>query len=286
MIHFIGKGTRSKKNISEKMRDATAPGIGVIYCLYLTSSRKWYIGQSVEFWDRIWCHSKNKKSKCRKLFNAVLKYGWEDVCVCIIDTYIPHDMLDWLETFYINEWGTVEHGYNILKGGSGGSRGSDHPLYGISSSRRIFDNEELREILLTNGGNMKDAAKILNVGVCAVSERIKRWPEIIDDIKMPLKHNAKTDIDEVIFLINKYQSKTLAADHLGMDLGSICAIFRRHPEAKCRIRIEKKFTRRLWFNPKKKYYNAYFGKTVKVFSVSAFGDFACLYAHNYAFWGF
>jgi hypothetical protein len=34
MKYFIGKGACSKKNISEKMRDATAPGVGVIYGLY------------------------------------------------------------------------------------------------------------------------------------------------------------------------------------------------------------------------------------------------------------
>ncbi len=91
---------------------------GVIYMLINKINGKCYIGQSIDFNDRI---SKYKNLKCkfqRKLFNAFKKYGFNNFDVDILQKAKDKDELNELEKFYIQYFNTIENGYNLKSGGS------------------------------------------------------------------------------------------------------------------------------------------------------------------------
>lgn len=89
---------------------------------------KTYIGQSVDIYNRIKQHnwaSKQEGNSQTKLFNALNKYGLENVELIVLwqtpreiekDIVVKRKM-DKLETDYIKEFNCIENGYNVQSGG-------------------------------------------------------------------------------------------------------------------------------------------------------------------------
>lgn len=94
---------------------------GLIYKITSNTSKKSYIGQTVDFKSRIKRHE-NETSKTETHFGrAIRKYGWDDFCVGIIEYNIPCELLDERERYWIKHYNTFLNGYNSTSGAKGGN---------------------------------------------------------------------------------------------------------------------------------------------------------------------
>lgn len=84
-------------------------------------SNKIYIGKSVNIRNRISFYKNIICKDQRKLYNSILKYGWNAHVFEVI--YVCQDFeLNDMEKFYIKYYDTfnTEHGLNLTEGGNGG----------------------------------------------------------------------------------------------------------------------------------------------------------------------
>lgn len=87
------------------------------YCIYCHTNKingKKYIGQTHEYTKR--CQPSNYKG-CTKLYNAILKYGWNNFSHQILEDNLTLEQVNEREEYYIQLYNTVENGYNIKSGG-------------------------------------------------------------------------------------------------------------------------------------------------------------------------
>lgn len=86
---------------------------------------KLYIGQTKNFKNRMYNY-KNPDSNSigRKLYNSIMKYGWDSHKVEVLETLEDsanlQERLDTLEILYIDQYNTVKQGLNLTHGGGGG----------------------------------------------------------------------------------------------------------------------------------------------------------------------
>lgn len=86
-----------------------------IYCL-TSPSGKSYVGQSVDISRRLYNYEKYNCKKQPKLYNALLKYGFDKFKIYILEECDIKD-LDEYESFWISYLETVNNGYNLSYGG-------------------------------------------------------------------------------------------------------------------------------------------------------------------------
>ncbi len=112
----------------------TTPLVG-IYGFRHKQHGKWYVGQSLDIYDR-W--SRYKRLSCesqRKWYNALIKYGY-DAFEAVIIEQCDATLLDEREIFWIKEKDSVKNGYNIKAGGKGGKH-SDETKRLIKAKRSL-----------------------------------------------------------------------------------------------------------------------------------------------------
>ena len=85
----------------------------VVYC-HTSPSGKKYIGMSKNVKRRWEAHGENYKT-CIKFYNAIKKYGWENITHEILEENLTKEEAEKLEEFYIKELDTINNGYNMLK---------------------------------------------------------------------------------------------------------------------------------------------------------------------------
>ena len=96
----------------------------VIYKI-TSPSGKSYIGQTVRYKQRINCYKNLRCKNQTAIYNAILKYGWENMTVEILwekesKERLTEELND-LERKYIKEYQTLSpNGYNITEGGESG----------------------------------------------------------------------------------------------------------------------------------------------------------------------
>jgi len=96
---------------------------------------KVYIGQTCRSINkRFQCHITDKKGGCIKLFNAFNKYGRENFRIITLAETKCHDCANYLEATLINQYDSINNGYNIRNGGSNGKL-SEETKKKISQSR-------------------------------------------------------------------------------------------------------------------------------------------------------
>lgn len=81
---------------------------------------KCYIGQTCrKFKAR--CKGPGNGYKGQLFYNAVQKYGWDNIEHIVVCEHLTKKEADWLEIYLIRyyESDTIEHGYNLTKGGDG-----------------------------------------------------------------------------------------------------------------------------------------------------------------------
>ena len=110
-------------------------------CTYLivAPTLKPYVGQTKEFRDRMKNHTSDGKQarinhekwkagkhvKVPAISFAINKYGWENMCISILEKYSDQQLLDDREKHFIRFYDSFKNGYNCNEGG-GGNSGHTH----------------------------------------------------------------------------------------------------------------------------------------------------------------
>lgn len=116
-------GETSNESEKSHLPDTTPRKIVGIYGLRNKINNKWYVGQSVDIRSRWNKYSIYDCKKQRKLYNALLKYGYdsfEKVVIEVCDEVVW--IMDYREMCWIRNMLTVEAGYNLTEGGTGGRK--------------------------------------------------------------------------------------------------------------------------------------------------------------------
>lgn len=104
----------------------------VIYEIVNIINGKKYIGKTEKDLEHRWKNhiaaSKKVLKKVSKLYNAIKKYGIENFYCKVIKIVNDINLLNELEMYYIKKYNTINSGYNIAIGGTGGDTLSNHPL--------------------------------------------------------------------------------------------------------------------------------------------------------------
>lgn len=138
----------------------------VIYKITNLINHKIYIGQTIEYEERIRHHKQtafreNSKEKDRPLYRAIRKYGLDNFKFEIIDKADSIEELNEKEIYYINKYDSCvdnEKGYNLDKGGKNGRKSEE-------TKRKIGDAQmgELNHAYGKRGGDCHNAKKIKNM---------------------------------------------------------------------------------------------------------------------------
>jgi len=100
---------------------------GVIYRFTNLVNGKIYIGQTVDFYQRMKLHRSRAKSLSYEytnhLYNAIRKWGWENFKIEIVDLAYDWEKLNELEIKWMKDHNSLDrnHGYNMLDDGGIGS---------------------------------------------------------------------------------------------------------------------------------------------------------------------
>lgn len=87
------------------------------WCIYkhtLKNTELSYIGQTNNIKAR-WKPSAYKG--CRKFYQAIKTYGWDNFTHEVLVDNLTLDEANQLETFFINKFNSIEHGFNLNTGG-------------------------------------------------------------------------------------------------------------------------------------------------------------------------
>ena len=136
---------------------------GWIYYIRNKVNGKMYIGKTNNYEKRRYQHFNLPKNKFSILAKAFNKYGKDNFEMCPIVTFqainndILNHVLSWLETYYIKKYNTLEHGYNMTKGGEGTSGYSHREETKLkirnSAFGRKFSEAHIEHLKLSHLGN-------------------------------------------------------------------------------------------------------------------------------------
>lgn len=119
-------GETPSENEKNHLPDTTPKKIVGIYGLRNKINGKWYVGQSVDVIDRWKGYSKYDCKKQRKLYNALLKYGYDSFEKVIIEECEEIIwIMDYREMYWIRNMRTMGEGYNLTEGGAGGKKSKE-----------------------------------------------------------------------------------------------------------------------------------------------------------------
>lgn len=106
------------KNVPPASLDTTNEKIVGIYGLRCRTTNKWYVGQSIDVFGRWEDYRKLRCKNQRKLYHALMKYGYGDFEKILIE---PCDKVDWIldyrEMYWIKRYNAFTDGYNLTEGG-------------------------------------------------------------------------------------------------------------------------------------------------------------------------
>lgn len=154
---------------------------GIYKIIY--DNNKVYIGQALNIKNRALEHNNKSKELC----DIALKK--HDAIIEILQEISDIDLLDCVESFYINKYNATnrEYGYNILKyGNASGKRG-------IDNCNAMLNQQQLNEVidLLLNHHEIscKDIAKKYNVNEATIYRISYGQSYINPSLKYPLREN-------------------------------------------------------------------------------------------------
>lgn len=140
---------QSQEDITKKTEKKLSPkkckDIG-IYGLRNGKTGKWYIGQSKDIQYRFGRYSRLKCKSQRKLFNALVKYGYETFEKIILER-CDESVLNEKEIYWINHYNSINEGYNLKEGGNRGKYSEESKRkIGEKSKGRKHSQETIRKI--------------------------------------------------------------------------------------------------------------------------------------------
>ena len=111
--------------------------MGFIYKLTLKKeSRKAYIGQTIrDIHKHLEEHQQLRSSRCRAIYNAIKKYGWENFDVEWYE--VPDEELNFYEEMLVALLGPLAPGgYNLMEGGGSKGRPSEESKQKMSEAQK------------------------------------------------------------------------------------------------------------------------------------------------------
>lgn len=166
---------------------------GVIYIIRNKINNKIYVGQTLDFKQRIRAHKSRFKKKTyqefSRIYKAMAKYGLENFEIKPIET-CDSGLLNEREIYWINYFDSYNNGYNATKGGNnpiaywkGKKRDKDtnkkisEKLVGISWGRHREDTKN--QLKIAKIGNKNGNKKVVCIELDLVFESIKIAAEFI-----------------------------------------------------------------------------------------------------------
>lgn len=212
----------------------------IIYKITNRINNKIYIGQSINFKNRLKKYKqdcKSQKISAMPIVRAMKKYGLENFIIEIIDkNIISKDELNSKESYYIEKFNSNDttKGYNIASGGIGGDTMSNHPNKNSIYNKRslIYSGEKviqyrhdldshIEEIILLNQ-NGWSANKIASKFNCSRKAIIFRIPNYIQCSSkansVPQEHyKYRKDLDIQIDSIKKLIAQGVSIKQICLD---------------------------------------------------------------------
>lgn len=105
------------------------------YTVYVHTNKtnnKKYIGITSQKPQWRWNNGKGYKTQ-PKFYNAILKYGWDGFTHTILHTDLTKEQAATLEQFYIDQYDSIDNGYNLSIGGETHTLYTDEYLLSIAS---------------------------------------------------------------------------------------------------------------------------------------------------------
>jgi group I intron endonuclease len=103
-------------------------GLCSIYKITNNINGKVYVGQTWKSIKERFRKHKHISNKCLKIKRAIAKYGEYNFTIELITVCSTQKVADYLEEFFINQYNSINNGYNILVGGkTGGRKGMKTP---------------------------------------------------------------------------------------------------------------------------------------------------------------
>lgn len=159
------------------------------------SPDKWYVGQS---WNIKGRWNKYKKLRCKnqpKLYNALLKYGYdgfEKVIIEMCDINITQEMLDLKEAAWIKHFNAIKHGYNCKDGGANGKATVETRAKMSASSKGKRKSDEMRKnlsIALTGKKRAPFSDEALKN--MSLAQKGKKMPPLTDEVRENMSRGQK-----------------------------------------------------------------------------------------------
>jgi len=126
----------------------------VIYKIEHKVSGKIYIGQTVNSLSKRISQHLSSSSCCRKLHNALTKYGIESFDISVIDYADTREKLNLIEEVWISAYNCMSpHGYNLKGGGAKGAL-SEETRQKISDGHKNPSEETRAKISNSNKGKV------------------------------------------------------------------------------------------------------------------------------------
>lgn len=179
-------GSVSRKSEPQEEKRIIVSGI---YGLRNKTTGKWYVGQSVDIFERWRDYQMLRCKNQTKIYHALLKYGYDNFEKIVIEEIPSSDwVLDYREMYWIRKYNSVNSGYNIAEGGGVGIsfRGRKHSeetkkkmsAWQIGRKRTAETIEKMRKSLTgkkygPKSKETKEKIRLSNVGKI-VSEETKR----------------------------------------------------------------------------------------------------------------
>ncbi len=168
-----------------------------IYRLIFPNGKS-YIGQSVDLNNRF---SLYKNSLCKKqnhLYNAIQKYGWDNIKIEILLYTDDRRILNIAEVFFIKYFHSMKNGYNMTVGGGGcnGAKRSEETKrkMSIAGKGRIVSKESKEKMSKAQKGKKH-------------KERSKEWREAHTIRCIGKKSNIKSSSKYCGVYWNKIENK-------------------------------------------------------------------------------
>lgn len=146
-------------------------------------NKKSYIGQTVNFQNRVWQHKRCYEKEDCLFHRAIQKYGYENFEWQIIDTCTEKKKAIELEKHYIEFYDTYRNGYNENKGGVGG--------HNANAIVRISKDGELIKRYDSASDAKKDGFNDTNVLLCCKNKLASCKDYVFMYETDYLKHGAK-----------------------------------------------------------------------------------------------
>lgn len=101
------------------MRETIKDKKFIVYIHRNLINGKVYVGQTCDITERWRCDGKNYFNSI-KFYNAIRKYGWNNFSHEILYDNLDQEQADSLERKLIDEFNSIENGYNLKEGGARG----------------------------------------------------------------------------------------------------------------------------------------------------------------------